>query len=167
MKNKQMKEQIVEKILISNYEKYYRLAFSYVHNEADAQDIVQEGAYKAILKSGSLKNPEYAATWIYRIMLNEAISHVTENRQMPVSPEDMPETAVEDRYADVDLKQAVEKLEPLEQAVVVLRYFDDLKFDQIAEITKENQNTVKARLYRALRKLGVLLAPEQECKNLS
>lgn len=160
------KEQIVEETLICNYEKYYRLAFSYVHNEADAQDIVQEGAYKAILKCGSLRNPEYAATWIYRIMLNEAVSYVTGNRQTPVSPEDMPETAVEDRYADVDLKQAVEMLEPLEQAVVILRYFEDLKFDQIAQITKENKNTVKARLYRALRKLGVLLAPEQECDNL-
>ena len=42
------KEQIVEKLLIENYEQYYRLAYSYVHNEADALDIVQEGAYKAI-----------------------------------------------------------------------------------------------------------------------
>ena len=43
------KEKIVEKLLIENYEQYYRLAYSYVHNEADALDIVQEGAYKAIL----------------------------------------------------------------------------------------------------------------------
>ena len=41
---KNSREWLVEKILIENYEKYYRLAFSYVHNEADAMDIVQEGA---------------------------------------------------------------------------------------------------------------------------
>ena len=45
------KEQAVERALTEGYEKYYRLAYSYVHNEADALDIVQEAAYKAILKS--------------------------------------------------------------------------------------------------------------------
>lgn len=51
------KEQAVERALTEGYEKYYRLAYSYVHNEADALDIVQEAAYKAILKSDSLKEP--------------------------------------------------------------------------------------------------------------
>ena len=41
------KEQIVEKLLIENYEQYYRLAYSYVHNEADALDIVQEGGVQS------------------------------------------------------------------------------------------------------------------------
>lgn len=38
------KKQIVEEKLIENYAKYYKLAYSYVQNESDAQDIVQEGA---------------------------------------------------------------------------------------------------------------------------
>lgn len=57
------KEQAVERALTEGYEKYYRLAYSYVHNEADALDIVQEAAYKAILKSDSLKEPQYVETW--------------------------------------------------------------------------------------------------------
>ena len=68
------KERAVENVLIENYRKYYHLALGYVHNEADALDIVQEGAYKAILKSETLRNEEHAATWIYRIMLNEVFS---------------------------------------------------------------------------------------------
>ena len=52
---KNSRELLVEKILIENYEKYYRLAFSYVHNEADAMDIVQEGACKAMLKGKAEK----------------------------------------------------------------------------------------------------------------
>lgn len=47
------KEQIVEKLLIENYEQYYRLAYSYVHNEADALDIVQEGAEPVDEKSAA------------------------------------------------------------------------------------------------------------------
>lgn len=67
---KDVKEQKIEELLLENYNRYYRLAYSYVHNEADAADIVQNGAYKAIRNSDSLKNVEYAQTWIYRIMLN-------------------------------------------------------------------------------------------------
>ena len=44
---------------MKNYNKYYRLACSYVHNDADAGDIVQNGAYKAILNSDKLKNISY------------------------------------------------------------------------------------------------------------
>ena len=49
------KEKIVEELLLSNYDQYYRLAYSYVHNDADAGDIVQNGAYKAIKNSGELQ----------------------------------------------------------------------------------------------------------------
>lgn len=59
---RERKEQLVEQLLLENYNHYYRLAYSYVHNEADACDIVQNGAYKVILNSGSLKREEYAAT---------------------------------------------------------------------------------------------------------
>ena len=68
---KTSREALIENLVTENYEKYYRLAFSYVHNEADALDIVQEGAYKAMFKCDSLKEDNFAATWVYRIMLNE------------------------------------------------------------------------------------------------
>ncbi len=65
--NKKKTEQCIEDILLEKYDHYYRLAYSYTHNEADSQDIVQNGAYKAILNSDSLKNIEFAETWVYRI----------------------------------------------------------------------------------------------------
>ena len=67
---KNEKERAVETALLENYEKYYRLAYSYLHSAEDAMDAVQEGAYKAILKSETLREPEFAGTWIYRIMLD-------------------------------------------------------------------------------------------------
>ena len=48
-KKKMDREEIVENALLSDYDRYYRLAYSYVGNPDDAADIVQEGAYKAIL----------------------------------------------------------------------------------------------------------------------
>lgn len=149
-------ESIVQETLISNYEKYYRLAYSYVHKEADAQDIVQEGAYKAILHSDSLKKEEYADTWIYRIMMNEALTFLRKNKVQNVNIEDIQETAADTGH-DLDLKQAVDALEPLERAVIILRFFEDLKLEQIAAITGENINTVKTKLYRTLKKLNIIL----------
>lgn len=63
-------KRLVRQLLTDNYSRYYSLAYSYVRNEEDAMDIVQEGAYKALRNSGSLRNPEYAGTWIYRIMID-------------------------------------------------------------------------------------------------
>ena len=51
---------LIEQIILEKYNQYYCLAYSYVHNEADAYDIVQNGAYKALKGSHALKKPEYA-----------------------------------------------------------------------------------------------------------
>ena len=45
-KEDKIKEKKIEEILLANYDRYYRLAYSYVHNEEDAGDIVQNGAIK-------------------------------------------------------------------------------------------------------------------------
>ena len=56
-------DDLIERLLLENYNRYYHLAYSYVHNPDDASDIVQNGAYLAIKNSASLRQPEYAATW--------------------------------------------------------------------------------------------------------
>lgn len=156
-KNNQEVEELVHQNLVENYEKYYRLAYSYVHNEADAQDIVQEAAYKAIFKSDTLKSPEYAGTWIYRIMVNEALGFLRKkNKVQPAAEVDTGKHL--DTYRDFDLEEALEELEPMEKTIITLRFFEDFKLEQIALITNENISTVKSRLYRALKKLRISLA---------
>lgn len=151
------KEKTVEEVLLENYDRYYRLAYSYVHNEADALDIVQNGAYKAILKSDTLQKKEYAATWVYRIMLNEIFTFCKKREQLTFS--EIPiEEGREDTYENLDLKAAIETLSEEEKTVVRLRYFEDMKLDEIAEILNENISTVKSRLYRCMKKLRVELA---------
>lgn len=153
---KQTKEKIVEEVILKNYNRYYRLAYSYVHNDADASDIVQNGAYKAILNCKSLRQEAYADTWVYRIMLNEIFRSFSKNAT--VSLEEMEaEEGKEDRYQDFDLREALDSLEKEDKAVVELRYFEDMKLEEIAEILNENLNTVKSRLYRSIRKLRLKL----------
>ncbi len=150
-------EQCIEKTLLENYDRYYRLAYSYTHNEADAQDIVQNGAYKAILYSDSLKNAEYVKTWLYRIMLNETLELV--KRQKEASLEEIiVEAGQEDVYEDIDLQRALNSMSKEDKAVIELRYFEDLKLSEIAKILGENENTIKSRLYRGLKKMRLLLS---------
>ena len=77
---KEKKEDIISKLLINNYDKYYHIAYSYAQNKNDAQDIVQEGAYKAIYNSKKLRQVKYADTWICKIIINEAINYIKKNR---------------------------------------------------------------------------------------
>ncbi len=153
---KETKEQKVERILLENYNRYYRLAYSYVNNDADAGDIVQNGAYKAIKNSASLKKEEYASTWLYRIMLNEIYRFLREKPM--VSLEETEERGREDSYENIDLKRALDAMPQADRTVIVLKYFEELTLAQIAEVTDENINTIKSRLYRGLKKLRLELS---------
>ena len=114
------KEQAVERALTEGYEKYYRLAYSYVHNEAD---------------------------WVYRIVVNEACSFLR-SRKESADVEEI-QAASEDIYENIDLKRAIENLDPKDRAIVVLRFFEDRQLEEIAKILDENLNTVKSRTSRA------------------
>lgn len=153
---KSANKDLLETILLKKYDQYYRLAYSYVHNDADACDIVQNGAYKALRGSGTLKNAAYAETWVYRIMLNECFRHLRQPRKY--SYEAMQETGFELSYTEdncdkIDLRRALDALPEKDKAVVILRYFEDRKLEEIADILEENVNTVKSRLYRSIKKL--------------
>lgn len=74
---------LIEELILQKYNLYYRLAYSYVRSEADAYDIVQNGAYKALKSCHTLKQPEYAETWLYRIMLNECFQQMKRPRMLP------------------------------------------------------------------------------------
>lgn len=150
------KEYIVNEMLLKNYEKYYRIAYGYVYNEADALDVVQEGAYKAILNADKLKKPEYADTWICRIMMNEALELLRRNKKNEPGYLDE-RSGREETYEDLDLKNAMERLSERDRMIVVLRYFEDMSLDQVAQAIGENLSTVKSRLYRALAKLRLSL----------
>lgn len=143
---------MIRSILPENYESYYRLAFSYVHREADAMDIVQEGAYKAMLKANSLQEESFASTWVYRVMINTAKNYLKKyNREYEVLQEE--NVAANEDCIEIDLQSAVEKLPLEEKTLIILRFYEDKTLSEIAQILQENLSTVKSRLYRTLQKL--------------
>lgn len=142
----------VEQEILNSYEKLYRLAFSYVKNEQDAMDVVQDSVYKAMKYAGQVKQKEYIKTWLWRIVMNTAVD-AARRRSRFVSDDQVLEQGREDRYEDTDVLSALDELEERERKVVVLKYFEEWTIKEIADCLQVNQNTVKSILYRALKKL--------------
>lgn len=151
----------IQQVLLEHYDRYYRLAYSYVGNQADALDVVQESAYKAIRDSKKVVNESYISTWIYRIVVNTAIDMLRKRKKegMNSQIEDY-EMPVEDSYSDPDLAAALSRLKEEEKTVVALRYFEELTLEEIAEVMREPLSTIKSRLYRALKRLRADLEKE-------
>lgn len=93
-------------------------------------------------------------------MINESLSFLRQNRRVipleelqaqQVPPAGDLTDAHKNEY--IDLYAAIDKLPPDMKTIVILRFFEDLKYEEIAEITSTNLNTVKSRLHRAIRHL--------------
>ena len=153
-------EKETERILLENYDKYYRLAYSYMKSEHDALDVVQESAYKAIRDCGKVKERRYLGTWLYRIVVNTALDALRRQGREVSLEEQKKEESWQPSYEGIELREILDRLDEKEKTVVVLRYFHDLKLEDIAGILGENVNTVKARLYRTLKKMRMELEPE-------
>lgn len=61
----------------------------------------------------------------------------------------------EDEIIDMDLHDAIDQLAPYDKTLIILRFFEDLKIDEIATVMNDNINTIKSRLYRILNKLRI------------
>ena len=155
---KKEKFKLVEAFIIDNREAYYRLAYSYVKNKETALDIVQDAIVKALNSIDKLDEMAYLKTWFYRIIVNTAIDFIRKHHRVSILEDDilnlyLPKS--EDKMTDMDLQDAIDQLPPTYKTLIILRFFEDLKIDEIAEITGLNVNTTKTRLYRALKILRI------------
>ena len=115
-----------EQVLIEKYDRLYRLAYSYVYNEDDALDIVQESACKAICQCNSLKDPSKLYSWICRIVVNTTMD-LLRSRKKEDLPGELPEQASEDVYQETDLKKCPREpgtSKPYHRRPTVLRRYE-------------------------------------------
>ena len=144
-----------------NQDKLYRIAFSYVKNEDLALDIVQESIEKALRNIKTLKHEEYVKTWFYRILINESLGYIRRNKNTTLCQAEDLKDDIEwnDNITieGIDLYNNIGKLKEKLRTVIILRFFEDLKIEEIARITKTSPNTVKSRLYKGLEELKKLI----------
>ena len=158
----QSKWDVVADYVVAGQDYFYRLAYSHVRDRETALDIVQESVTKALARADSLREPAYVRTWFYRILTNECMDHFRRRKNL-VPLEEWMDTEVYQEFDvgdKVDLYRALDQLEERERMVIQLRFFEDMKLSEIAEVTDTNLNTVKTRLYSGLKKLRLMTEEE-------
>lgn len=153
----------LESFIIEHREAHYRLAYSYVRNKENALDIVQDSILKALKSIDRLEEITYLKTWFYRIIVNTSIDFIRKHQRVSIMDDDVLSVhlpPLEDEMTDMDLQEAIDQLPPKYKTLIILRFFEDLKIEEIAAITDQNINTVKTRLYSALKKLRIEVGEE-------
>ncbi|MEG0295836.1 MAG: sigma-70 family RNA polymerase sigma factor [Clostridium sp.] len=146
------------KVIKNNKIYLYRTAYSYVKNEDDALEILQECTYRALINISKLKNHRYFRTWITRIIINCAIDFVNKKN---ILTEYNDEVAIDDKNLlldeKMDLYNAIDRLRDSYKTVIILKYFNDMSVQDMSEVMRIPENTVKTYLKRARKSLGSIL----------
>ena len=142
-------QQAILHLLEQDEEVLYSIAYTYVKNEHDALDAMQELTYKALKKMHTVKQPEYARTWLVRVLINCCKDIVNKRVQtVTIEETDVSETPI---YSMVDA--LLSELSLKEQQLVYAKYFQQLKNNEIAQLQNIPEGTVKSRLHAILKKL--------------
>jgi RNA polymerase sigma-70 factor (ECF subfamily) len=147
----------------------YRIARAVMRSDSEAEDIVQEAYVRAFSNLAEFRGDASLATWLSRIVLNEALGRIRRHRptadltalenQPPsrgeiipfplASPQLDPERTMAQRQIQVLLEQAIDKLPDDFRIVLVARVIEEMSIEETAALFGLRTATVKTRLHRA------------------
>ena len=141
-----------------------------VLNHEDANDLLQNTFLKAWTNIDYFRGDAKLSTWLYRIAINECITFLNRQRTMNnVSIDDTDEFLLEklkgDEYFDGDeaemkLQRAILTLPEKQRAVFNMKYFDDMKYEDMSEIFGTSVGALKASYHHAVKKVEEFLTKD-------
>ena len=154
-----IRESTLTAYLVEDQARFYRLAYSYLHNREEALDAVQTAVCKALEKQDGLRDAGAIRTWFTRILVNACMDQLRQRKRVTlVPPEALDAGSYEDPLPeDGPLARRVDALPPEVATIVKLRFYEDLSLKEISDVTGVSLSTVKTRLYTGLKKLRVSL----------
>jgi RNA polymerase sigma-70 factor (ECF subfamily) len=128
----------------------------------DARDVAQAAFVKAFSKLGSFDPRHRFFSWLYRIMVNEALNLIDRRRPGVPLPPGLavavdPSAVLEATECAELVQTALRELPPESREVLVLRHFGELSYQEMAETLAIPEKTVKSRLFTARQRLGEIL----------
>lgn len=152
------------------YRRYFEGIFRFVYQRLDdadtAKDLTQQVFIKALEKLDKYEDRGLPfSSWLYRIAFNELNQHFRNNSKdrclnlESAGVEEIMEEMNEDRYEPYieKLVEVMQQLEPENQALIEMRFFERRSFREIADILELTENNAKVRLYRLLEKLKLII----------
>lgn len=151
-------------MLVTQYQfAMYNTVLRIVGDPDEAKDITQTAFIKAWEKLNTYKPEHRFFSWLYRIMINEALNSVRSAKvRMELKPDTVYVAPADEemiRQEESDgISRAIGQLSPDYKAVILMRHFEDLSYREMSNILEIDEKTVKSRLYSARMKLRDLLA---------
>ncbi|MEJ5252777.1 MAG: sigma-70 family RNA polymerase sigma factor [Chthonomonadetes bacterium] len=169
--------------LVRRYERQaYNLAYRLTGNYDDASDVVVEAFVRAFQGLHTFRGDANFGTWLHRVVVNTFLDlrKRSKGRQQVVSLEEQmeldgdmltrqiedtspgPQELVEEQEREQVLQRAIDQLSPERRILIVLYHFENLSYEEIAQMLKLPVGTVKSRLNRARLALREILEPSRE-----
>ena len=171
------------RILFDRYNRrVYAVALGVVKNPADANDVVQDAFVKVHKHIAKFEGSSSFYTWLYRIAMNLSIDHVRRNAKrrhidyddqvkrdpsriegdgtlMPSTAEANPARNALRKELGEAIHDALQELPEHHRAVIVLREFEGLSYEEIADVLEVPKGTIMSRLFHARKKMQTSLEP--------
>lgn len=150
--------------LVSQYSRpLYNHIRNIVIDHDDTDDVLQNTFIKVFQNLKNFKGESKLFSWIYRIATNEAITYISSKaKKTSVSNEEVQQKALKNLEADeyfegdemqIKLQEAIASLPEKQQLVFKMKYFEDLKYEEISDILGTSVGALKASYHHAVKKI--------------
>ena len=144
----------------------YRIAWSYMGNNADVEDAVQDALIKAWEKRSSLRDMKQFRPWMTRILTNQCKDLLRKRKKWNFYPlENAVTQEAEPPKADAPVLEAIKKLKPELGLLITLHYVDGYSILDLANSLGIPESTVKTRMRSARKQLSKTLLVEWEAES--
>jgi RNA polymerase sigma-70 factor, ECF subfamily len=160
--------------LVTEQQRYvYSIAMTITKDPTDAADLTQDALIRLIRAIGSYRGETKLSTWLYRLVVNLGIDRMRRRGAPPIRLDDDDAdidvasdhpaddvAGVAERVEEAQLvRTAVAQLPDAQRLALTLHYFEDLRYEDIADVMGVPVNTVKSHIRRGKERLALLLRP--------
>ena len=151
-------------LIAEDYPVAFRLAFALLHDSSEAEDVVQEAAFKAWRHIGQFRTGAQFRPWLLGIVAHQCRtssrgrwwSVIRSSEIRPARDEQLP-----DELLSIQLRKALVRLPHDERLVLILRYYLDLSYEEVAAQFHISPKAARTRTERALRRLKPLVRMQE------
>jgi len=171
LKNEVTRETAFRELISQYKERLYWHIRKIVIVHEDADDVLQNTFIKVFKNINTFKGESKIYSWMYRIATNESISHLNKKAKLQnLDCETLQNQLVDNLHADIyfdgdeiqlKLQKAVATLPQKQQLVFNMKYFDDMKYQDISEILETSVGSLKASYHHARKKIESFLKNEK------
>ncbi|MBQ8830704.1 MAG: RNA polymerase sigma factor [Oscillospiraceae bacterium] len=148
----------IEAVYDMHADMLYRLALSYLQNNEDAQDAVQDVFIKYATASDIYRDEEHKKAWLIRVTVNRCNDMLRRRKLRTHIPlEEAYDVAAKHEESDSDIMKCLEKIPLKNRAAVILHYLEGYSVEETAAVLKISVSAVKMRLKRGREALQELI----------